>query len=145
MKKSQFLDFYLWVFKPFKGDKNNFIAFKDNRWYILDTEGKTVNNGVYDPIIAFNPNYILTSAKELFDYKSNRVTPSVTYKDIALVAGYTILVTENNTVLVYSDLKGLVLASTTISNYETINFEYTDGVIIIYLDGTMGTSIDLNN
>ncbi len=124
---------------------DNFIAFKDNRWYILDAEGNPKNNGVLAPIIAFNPNYILTNEKEIFDYESNKVPINVSYKDIALVDGYTVLVTNNNTVLVYSDLKGLILATTTVSDYKTINFEYADGVIIIYLDGTMGTSIDLNN
>lgn len=123
---------------------DNYIAFADNRWYILDNEGQTMNNGLVDPIVDFNTNYILTSEKEIFDYESKPIEINLSYKDIALVNGYTILVTPTNNVLVYTDLTGALITSTTVGNYTTINFEYADGSIIVYLDGTMGTSIDLN-
>ena len=121
------------------------IAKKDNKWYIIDNTGKEKNSGLNDPIISFNSRYMLTDKNELYDYQNSKVNLDFAYKDIAIVDTYVVFVTNDNVVEVYNDINAGVMKRTIIGNYNTIDFKISDRIINVFIDGTVGTSIDLNS
>ena len=103
---------------------------------------KTTN--ITDPIVNYTDKYLLTNKNELYDYTGSLLNIPVAYQNIYLVGNYVVLI-NNNVVLVYDDIKKPYIGMDTISNYEKINFALDDKTLNIYLDGIIGSSIELNN
>ena len=133
------------IMKDDKLSTDELIALKDNKWYIIDKEGNTKNTGLTDTILAYNSRYILTSKNELYDYNNNSIKISFPYKTVTIVGKYLVFVTNNNVVQVYDNLDIGVIKTAIIGDYKTIEFKISDNIINVFIDGTVGTSIDLNN
>lgn len=119
------------------------IVLKDDNWSLIKSNGEKISSDINSPIINFSDKYILTKNNEIYDFEGNKIVVPIQYQQMYFVDKYTVFI-NNNLVIVYEDLNMPNKGTANISNYENIEFDATDGVLSIYLDGTMGATIDLN-
>ncbi len=122
---------------------DDFIVLSENKWYIYSSDGTPKNIGVDRPIISYNGRYIVTDDKKVYNYQGTLVeTPE--YVDVYAIENYIIIITSENLAFVYDDFRNSYLAYAQISSYKTLSFQLENNIINVFVDGTMGTTIDLN-
>ena len=127
-----------------KLDLSTLIAKDANGWYLIDGNNVKKTTNMSEVIVNYTDKYLLTNKKELYDYTGSLLSLPVPYQDIYLVDNYVVLV-NNNVVLVYDDIRKASIGMDTIGSYENISFTVADKTLNIYLDGIIGSSIELNS
>lgn len=123
---------------------DDFLVSAENKWYIYSSDGIAKNVGIDVPIIDYNQEYIIGSDKKIYNYQGTLVT-TPTFKDAYIVGKYILLITSENLVMVFDNFRHDYLAYAQISNYKSLSFQLDDKIINVFVDGTMGTTIDLNS
>ncbi len=112
---------------------NNFIVFKDNKWYLIDKNNSVISSYYNEPIIDYNNNYIITknnSKLRVFNYQGTEYLNNYNISDYAFYNNYFGAVINNN-IYIYSDLNSNYIKSLSVTNNGKLKIESTDNQIAI--------------
>ncbi len=121
----------------------NYIAKKDSRWYLLNSDGTTNYPAFTSELVDFNNNYAILydGSYHIYDYNNQEYLTTIDKKNILAIEDYIVVITNTNLALVYKDCGSAVLQSLSIPNYNDIHLEINENNLEIYLDGNLYQSL----
>ncbi len=115
---------------------DNFIALKDDKWFLINKENMPISSKYEEPIVDYNDNFIITKKNnriKIYNYEGREYLNNFNFTDYAIYDKYIGLIT-NNTIYIYNDLNSNYIKNIPVNKNGKLTLETKGNQVVIKLD-----------
>ena len=115
---------------------NNFIALKDNKWYLIDKNNSIISSYYNEPIVDYNDKYIITKKDNqfrIYNYEGLQYLNNFNISDYAIYNEYVGLI-SNNRVYIYNNISDNYIKNVPINKTGKLNIIADENKVVVKID-----------